>query len=847
MSDEGTTPNDGRTSEGPPTNHAEEPTVTAPAPAPAPTNRDREFYFSNDLTPPWSGTWIEAQAILGVARLGSKPWKSEEEEKESGDPQLNAVEDDEVKPCEREILNPEEVERSAQLVDDVINNNNHPYADLELSNEPPERAISTRKDPHWSTVGVENVKASPLEIAKQAYEFMMKFVPMNEDGTPNYDGVCCQSFSTNANDKDKEGCGCVVCLQNLMRNDRLVLSRGDPNDETARRIYQARWISFFENLIKKVQMITQHPYEEESLFSFLHVAFPYPNPAQQNKAPHYVFEDKISGMKLKSCFYLIVYILGHHYNFPRAKQFQGRFLSGQKHKGQRGYYYVSKVVVRNGRNVKLLLPMVDICIEKGKMLDFTPVKTCVKGNVSLASFLKYLTDKGVEFGSYSTDDHDKYLAPYFGKLRKVFMDLVNQGILLVAHPSLAEHDTLPISKAKAKILLNLKGVRTCEDVYHFASVAVVEMREAPLLDAIYEGFVHNAGHSGRKNLILPEPFAWRNAVENEAERARKDHKNALKRIGRQKKNQAKKQKRGSHEPVPLMSIDEYLSPEKTKPPENPTAFFLTPNPACSSIMEHLGELSKENCWEMGLASLGVTPTDKLRTACKLAHEIEVCNALLPAAKRGMEKYEVYSRFSLTMNYRDTNDEWYTVEAPHMDISPRTVADLNRDGIFPFIGYAPLQKEGNFMRVHPKWENHNPATPEGQLIFSPLGSLVIMPASTVYGCGMRTGNGGNPCVKVHYFLKEKTAEESQGTTVTATNRMLDALHFYHAHPAEMEDGFPKHPTHKTAKGDYTVHFMTMDYLKNLIDDVVVKGKKKKSTDADQGKKKSQPMPTMEKKL
>ena len=80
-----------------------------------------------------------------------------------------------------------------------------------------------------------------------------------------------------------------------------------------------------------------------------------------------------------------------------------------------------------------------------------------------------------------------------------------------------------------------------------------------------------------------------------------------------------------------------------------------------------------------------------------------------------------------MNYRGTNDEWHTIEAPHMDLEPTRLAELNKNGIFPFIVIVPLLKEGTYLRMHPTWKDNKPGTLVGRLVFSPLGTMVVMPA------------------------------------------------------------------------------------------------------------------------
>ena len=109
--------------------------------------RNNEFYLRIN---PLGGTWIHAQASLGVALLGPREEEPEGEseedsegeeesrnksakEKESDDKDTD--EEDEFSPEGRSILNMEEVVRSIQLVQDVINNSHHRDADTVLSTD----------------------------------------------------------------------------------------------------------------------------------------------------------------------------------------------------------------------------------------------------------------------------------------------------------------------------------------------------------------------------------------------------------------------------------------------------------------------------------------------------------------------------------------------------------------------------------------------------------------------------------------------------------------------------------------------------------------------------------------
>ena len=97
----------------------------------------------------------------------------------------------------------------------------------------------------------------------------MEFTPKSDKANPILDGMCCQSFSTNQNHKNKK-CKCIKNTHKMMVNDLRILSGGNMDNRTAIWIHKARWIGFFERLITKMQPTTQHSYEEEeSLFAFL--------------------------------------------------------------------------------------------------------------------------------------------------------------------------------------------------------------------------------------------------------------------------------------------------------------------------------------------------------------------------------------------------------------------------------------------------------------------------------------------------------------------------------------------------------------------------------------------------
>ncbi len=134
-------------------------------------------------------------------------------------------------------------------------------------------------------------------------------------------------------------------------------------------------------------------------------------------------------------------------------------------------------------------------------------------------------------------------------------------------------------------------------------------------------------------------------------------------------------------------------------------------------------------------------------------------------------------------------------------------------------------------MHPSWDNKTPESQEGRLIYTPFGSMVIMPATTVYGCGIQTGNGGNPCLKIHYFLKDKSMDGSQQSPAAMTAEMpkalLDAVKYHVAVPDGLKP--PEHPSRKMAEGDHTVFFMERKYLVYLI--------KKSKIERSKGKKKS----------
>ena len=145
--------------------------------------------------------------------------------------------------------------------------------------------------------------------------------------------------------------------------------------------------------------------------------------------------------------------------------------------------------------------MIDLCIEKEKMLDFSP--TYLESEVSLAKFLQYLHLNRVQVGSFNVREHRQYISPYYSQIRKVVAELQQNNVILVAHPKLSTEAPLELftEAAKAATLLNLQGLHTYKGVPHFASAATVKFQDSALLDKFFEALVAKAGHSGRKNLI----------------------------------------------------------------------------------------------------------------------------------------------------------------------------------------------------------------------------------------------------------------------------------------------------------------------------------------------------------
>ena len=223
-------------------------------------------------------------------------------------------------------------------------------------------------------------------------------------------------------------------------------------------------------------------------------------------------------------------------------------------------------------------------------------------------------------GSFTVDNHRQYISPYYSQIRKVAVELQQNNVLFGAHPKLSKEAPLEFS-TKAATLLNLHGLHTYKGVPHFASAATVEFQA--LLDTFFEALVAKAGHSGRKDLDQPPPLPWNSKPENEEDRATKDKKNARKRDARardkaakQKGSAEKKRKRGHHEDVPFIRFPRGGSKPKrggSKPkqqaargkPKQQAApgkprWFLKSKPSCSSIMQYVGEPSKDNSWRKGL-------------------------------------------------------------------------------------------------------------------------------------------------------------------------------------------------------------------------------------------------------
>ena len=139
--------------------------------------------------------------------------------------------------------------------------------------------------------------------------------------------------------------------------------------------------------------------------------------------------------------------------------------------------------------------------------------------------------------------------------------------------------------------------------------------------------------------------------------------------------------------------------------------------------------------------------------------IDLCVKLLPEAeRRPPNAYHVQSLLKFTMNYRGVRDKDYCVEASHLDFGLEKAKEMMDRGVHHFIGLVPLQRDGNWTRIHPNLNQKDPETMLGNLIFTPLGTLMMMPGSMVYGGGMRLGPTGNPCIKVHYFLSQKVEGE-----------------------------------------------------------------------------------------
>ena len=165
-------------------------------------------------------------------------------------------------------------------------------------------------------------------------------------------------------------------------------------------------------------------------------------------------------------------------------------------------------------------------------------------------------------------------------------------------------------------------------------------------------------------------------------------------------------------------------------------------------MEFKGRLSLNNCWEQELGNIaGHVVEENVRVLCESMHSlcIDLCVNLLPEAKRQPRNaYHVQSLLKFTMIYRNVGDEGFCVEASHLDFGLEKAKEVIDRGVHHFIGLVPLQRDGNWTRIHPNLNQKDPKTMLGNLIFTPVGTLMLMPASMVYGGGIRLGPSGNPC-------------------------------------------------------------------------------------------------------
>ena len=78
-----------------------------------------------------------------------------------------------------------------------------------------------------------------------------------------------------------------------------------------------------------------------------------------------------------------------------------------------------------------------------------------------------------------------------------------------------------------------------------------------------------------------------------------------------------------------------------------------------------------------------------------------------------------------------------------------LGQLEAQGVFPFFGVLPLQKEGKFLLTYPHLGtevNH-----EGKLVFVPHGNILLVPMQVYWGDQIRTSLAGNPSLFLWIFI------------------------------------------------------------------------------------------------
>ena len=695
------------------------------------TDNGHDFFLNEK-----KGRWIRAQEHLGLVVRGPDITV-----KERG---KNGRETTEPGP----ILNMDFIRSTMDLPRAVLEGRERD-ADTVLTEDPVQKEFNgdiPKKFKPQHSLGCSNTRCSARQLGKRAYHWLMFEGPDMKNATinprtgekqPKFELVKCAGYG---NTKDKKSCDCSRNLRKLMHFDLKYLRKGAKNASqrrNAERIHKARWIGFLTKLLEKFLRIPLFADDQETLFTFLSVATPYCSASHQNAAPEYNYY--VNGICIKGCHYLPCELLGHHYTYRRCLDFQSNFLSGLS---IHGYKYVRKIYTSQKRNFLLWTAMIEISIENGGWPDFTPKNVAGPDNLSTSTIAKHLERKHIQIGSHDNENHVKGMLPYYSKLRHMLLAYRKSGYLLVSHPLLSSQPSLGMKDRQTSILLPLEGKESFEGLIHQANAGMAVISDCiPLLSAFYEAIVNKAGYSGRKNLdeVPPDNFRGKKATTP---------------------GDKKRKRSQSHKEVVYLSDDE--DEEEKEEPQVPQGnYFLTRTDGCPHILQHGGELLADNCWEAHLQNVAGKVSDEMLPLCGTMHNlcINLCLHLLPKDKRrSLDSYNVQSSLTFTMNYRDLGDEDYCVEASHMEYSPAKLQELSDKGIYPFVGLVPLQSDGNFTRIHPQLDANTPDTMRGNVVFTPLGTLILMPASMIYGGGMRMGPNGNPCIKVHYFLSEKGSED-----------------------------------------------------------------------------------------